>query len=154
MPAIEIYNIIGASLRLPKEDKDPFAYLGLVSDFNGIDVTQTRKFIKLSCGNYIDRIMTSHGWETSSPSDNPHTATPLRMDVLNQLANHTDGPKEGTREHELLQQKQKFSYRTLLGEMMFACEDLVIFTMLSLTSSSLRGGRSPTRQSIPLRCSQ
>ena len=118
--AIEIYNIIGASLRLPKEDKDPFAYLGLVSDFNGIDVTQTRKFIKLSCRNYIDRIMTSHGWETSSPSDNPHTATPLRMDVLNQLANHTDGPKEGTREHELLQQKQKFSYRTLLGEMMFA----------------------------------
>ena len=26
--AKEIYNIIGASLRLPKEDKDPFAYLG------------------------------------------------------------------------------------------------------------------------------
>ena len=25
----EMYDIIGASLRLPKEDKDPFAYLGL-----------------------------------------------------------------------------------------------------------------------------
>ena len=38
--AKEIYQLIGASLRLPKEDKDPFAYLGLVEDYNGIDVHQ------------------------------------------------------------------------------------------------------------------
>jgi hypothetical protein len=31
--------------------------------------------------------------------------------------------------------------------MMFACEGSLIFTMLSLTSSSLRGGKSPTWQS-------
>ena len=118
--AIEIYGIIGAKLRLPKEEKDPFAYLGLVKDFNGIDITQTRTHIKLSCSNYIDRIMTSHGWETSSSKDNPNTASPLRMDVLDQLPKHTDGPKEGTPEHYKLQLEQGFSYRSLLGEMMFA----------------------------------
>ena len=52
--AKEIYNIIGSKLRLPKEDKDPFAYLGLITDFNGIDVTQNKTHIKLSCSNYIN----------------------------------------------------------------------------------------------------
>ena len=64
--------------------------------------------------------MRTHGWETTSNSDNKHTAAPLRMDVLNQISNHTDGPKEGTEEHSSLQSRMKFSYRTLLGEMMFA----------------------------------
>ena len=39
--AKEIY-IIGASLRLPKENKDPFAYLGLAEDYNEIDIQQAR----------------------------------------------------------------------------------------------------------------
>ena len=46
--AKEIYNIIGASLRLHKEDKDLFAYLGLVKDYNGIDIHQARDHIKIS----------------------------------------------------------------------------------------------------------
>ena len=64
--------------------------------------------------------MTTHGWETSSQKDNIHTTVPLRSDVLNQLAKEAPGPKEGTKEHRELQEKRGFSYRTLLGEMMFA----------------------------------
>ena len=106
-----IYNIIGASLRLPKEDKDPFAYLGLIEDYNGIfDIHQARNHIKVSCLNYIDWIMTTHRWETSSNKDNIHSVIPLRSDVLNQLANEKPGPKEGTKEHRELQEKQGFLY--------------------------------------------
>ena len=64
--------------------------------------------------------MTTHGWETSSQKDNIHTTVPLRSDVLNQLAKEAPGPKEGTMAHRELQEKRGFSYRTLLGEMMFA----------------------------------
>ena len=117
--AKEIYSIIGSKLKLPKEPKDPFAYLGLITDFNGIDVTQTKDYIEISCSNYIDRIMTSHGWETTSPS-NPNTSAPLSTDVLHQLQHHADGPKEGTIEHRNLQEKQGFSYQSLLGEIMYA----------------------------------
>ena len=39
--AKEIYNIIGASFRLPKEDKDSFAYIGLVEDYK-MESTYTR----------------------------------------------------------------------------------------------------------------
>ena len=58
--------------------------------------------------------------ENSSKSDNDHTVTPLRMDALNQSANHTHGPKEGAEEHASPQAMMKFSQRTPLGEMMFA----------------------------------
>ena len=115
-----IYDIIGNDLKLPTEDKVPFTKLGLVTDFNGIDVEQSRDFIEISCSNYIDRIMTSHGWETDKmmqPSDKP--VSPLPTEVLTQLQKHT-GPSEGTNEHQNLQDKMGFSYRTLLGEMMFA----------------------------------
>lgn len=119
--AKEIYGIIGSKLRLPNEPKDPFAYLGLIKDFNGIDVTQTRTYIKLSCPNYINRIMTSHGWDTKCPDTaKTNNMAPLATNILHQLQNHTDGHKEGTDEHKQLQEKQGFSYRSLLGEIMYA----------------------------------
>ena len=96
-----MHKTTGSKLCLSKEDKDPFACLGLMTDFNGTDVTQNQTHAKPSCLNCVDRTMRTHGWESSSNSDNEHTVTPLRMDVLNQMANHTDGPKEGS-ENEVL----------------------------------------------------
>ena len=47
--AKEIYDIIGRSLRLEKEPVDPFSYLGLVKDFNGVDIEQSSEYIQISC---------------------------------------------------------------------------------------------------------
>ena len=41
----DIYNQIGVTLQLPIESDGPFAYLGHVTDFNGIDIEQSRKYI-------------------------------------------------------------------------------------------------------------
>ena len=90
--------MIGASLRLPNEDKDPFAYLRLVEDCNCIDIHQACHRIK-SFSNYMDQIMTTHCWEASSKKDNINTTILLRSDVLDQLSNNATGPKEGTKDH-------------------------------------------------------
>jgi hypothetical protein len=52
----------------------------------------------------------------------PHSkpTAPLSTKTLNLLQSQQSGPVEGTKEHEELQLKSGFSYRTLLGEMMFA----------------------------------
>jgi hypothetical protein len=43
------------------------------SRYNGLDVHQTRSYIKLSCDTYIQRLLSTHGWETpSSASTNRH----------------------------------------------------------------------------------
>ena len=42
-----IYDIIGKCLMLPDEDKHPFAYTGLVHNYNGIQVKQPLCFYLL-----------------------------------------------------------------------------------------------------------
>ena len=138
-----MHKTTGSKLCLSKEDKDPFACLGLMTDFNGTDVTQNQTHAKPSCLNCVDRTMRTHGWESSSNSDNEHTVTPLRMDVLNQMANHTDGPKEGMEEHASPQARMKFSCGTLLGEMMFACISCRLDTGCAITLMS-KCGLNPT----------
>ena len=67
--AKEIYNIIGEKLKLPSETEAPFTYLGMVYDFNGTEVDQSRDYIALSCPNYISRLLRTHGWDTRSNSE-------------------------------------------------------------------------------------
>jgi len=115
-----IYAEIGSRLKLPKEDKAPFTYLGLVQDFNGIDIEQTRDYIQISCPNYIDRVMRSHGWtteKTMKPTSKP--MAPLSTKSISQIFEHS-GPVEDTPEHKTLEETSGFSYRTLLGELMYA----------------------------------
>jgi hypothetical protein len=48
------------------ETSPHFEQQGLVAAFNGVDVLQTRNYIKLSCSSYLHRLLTSHNWETPS----------------------------------------------------------------------------------------
>ena len=112
--------MIGSRLRLLDETEDPFTYLGLITDFNGIDVEQFLEYIRIACGNYIDRIYTSHGWgndKTMNPVSKP--IAPLPMYTLHTIGTQA-GPLEGTAKHRALEDKKGFSYQTLLGEMMYA----------------------------------
>ncbi|KAG7373304.1 reverse transcriptase RNA-dependent DNA polymerase [Nitzschia inconspicua] len=120
--AIEIYDIIGRKLQLPGEDKPPFKYLGLQTDYNGLDIEQTSTHIAISCSTYISRFLTTHGWDTpgAHESDTEHDATPLPPDAVDKMYDEPPGPPEGSPEHQALQDSQKFPYRTVLGELLYA----------------------------------
>ena len=45
----------------------PFAFLGIVKDYNGVDIKQTKDYIKMSCANYIQRLLKLDGWDTNLP---------------------------------------------------------------------------------------
>ena len=56
--AKNIYNLIRTMIQFKSErDKDdiPFEYLGLVKDYNGTDLVQTKEYIGINCFNYIAR---------------------------------------------------------------------------------------------------
>ena len=48
------------SLQLPSEAYKPFSYLGLVVDFNGIDIEHSHVYIQTFYHNYIDSLVISH----------------------------------------------------------------------------------------------
>ena len=120
--AKHVYDLIGSYLKLPKEPKVPFKFLGIVDSFNGIDVQQTRHYTKLSNTSYIRRLLKTHNWDTPNP-DEPTIQTrhfePIPPSCINDIYS-SNGPKEGTAEHQQLATKMGFSYRQVLGELMYA----------------------------------
>ena len=80
--AKELCNSIGMKIRFPTEVKDnkvPMEFLGLVSDYNGVGITQTRWYIEMNCANYIRRFLKSHGWDTNSPGTDPPVVAPIAV---------------------------------------------------------------------------
>ncbi|KAG7341264.1 helicase domain protein [Nitzschia inconspicua] len=116
-----VYEFIGKALQQPNEAPPPFTYLGLLSDYNGVDVHQTADYIELTSAGYIDRLLRSHGWDTPSPHESSDDrSAPLPVDAVDRLYQSPAGPSEGSPEHADLCESQGFSYRTLLGELLYA----------------------------------
>ena len=103
------------------ESSAPFQYLGLLRDYNGLDVHQSRDHITISCASYISRVLKTHGWDKPNlkESDPPKAGAPLPMDCITQLYS-APGHTEGSPEHRALEKKEGFAYRTLLGELLYA----------------------------------
>ena len=153
-----IFNIIGEKMRFPSEKEKsiiPFEFLGIVNDYNGVDIKQTSHYIEMSCQNYIHCLCKSHGWEMNKSiqedemafaitalfdihslhhSESNHEQdglpnssieyetkriVPMPSDYIERMYKET-GPKEHTTNHDILEKKMGFSYRTLLGEVMYA----------------------------------
>ena len=91
---------------------------GYFERYNGVDVIQTRDYIKLSCETYIDRMLLTHGWSSPKAKD-PENLVPVRPEVTERLMK-LEGPKEKTPDAIALSQKHGFSYRNVLGELIFA----------------------------------
>ena len=138
--AKRIYDIIGKKLQLSSEDSPPFKYLGLQREFNGIELSQNRDSITLSCPGYIDRVLKTHGWSTTEAHP-PKTSdlTPLPDSCIPQLYKEV-GPSEGTVEHAALAQRSGFSFRSLLGELMYAyvtCRPDIGYAITTLSKFSI-----------------
>ena len=120
-PADETCDITGKKLQLLKEDKAPFLKMGLTSDFNGMDVSQTDACIKLLCAACIDRPVTSHSWkEDKQIKDVSKTIAPPNTKAVKQVCKQK-GPLKGTAEHKDLEAKSGFGpCQTFLGDMMCA----------------------------------
>ncbi|KAG7354611.1 reverse transcriptase RNA-dependent DNA polymerase [Nitzschia inconspicua] len=132
-----VYDFIGKALQQPNEAQPPFTYLGLLSDCNGVDVHQTADYIELTSAGYIDGLLRSHGWDTPSPHESSDDrSAPLPVDAVDRLYQSPAGPSEGSPEHAALCESQGFSYRTLLGELLYAyitCRPDIGYAVLTLS---------------------
>ena len=118
--ARRIYDVVGKRLQLEHEEAPPLEYLGLLSEYNGVDISQTRDYISVSCSRYIERILRTHGWSTPGPKEtDTENCVLMTSDILPQLYKEV-GPAEGTAEHAATAAGQGFAYRTLLGELLYA----------------------------------
>ena len=106
----EIISLISSKVDMINE--------GLLKSFNGVDVDQTASYTKVHVKGYIEKVCVAHGWATKSESATK-PIEPLSAHMAERLGD-LEGPEEGTKEHEELRQRSGFSYRQLLGELLFA----------------------------------
>ena len=67
--ARNIFNIIGEKMQFPSEKEKgiiSFEFLGVVNDYNGVDIKQTSHYIEMSCQNYINCLCQSYGWDVKT----------------------------------------------------------------------------------------
>ena len=98
---------------------EPLKLRGHRSAYNGIDLYQTRDYVKVACDTYIERLLQTHGWDSPEVLDKCQDVSPI-VDDLARTLHEFQGPAEDTKEHRELRDKMGFSYRQLLGELMYA----------------------------------
>ena len=110
---------------------------GLVKKFNVIYVLQTRRYTKIHCESYIQKLLKAHSWDTPTKEDGSiktRNFKPISSSVIISLY-ETVGPTEHTSENATLENKMQFSYRGLLGELLYAyiiCHTYVGYTLVTL----------------------
>jgi hypothetical protein len=82
--------------------------------FNGLDILQLADGIKLSCRTFIRKLRDAHGWnETSSKF-----LEPLSPSMLKEIESAV-GPPVDSEAGKLLQKKNGFNYRGVIGEIVY-----------------------------------
>ena len=86
--------------------------------FNGLNVNQGNRCIKLSCETYLTKILEGHGW--LCPTHSSLLATPMNHDkkYMKKLEDAKGPPDDTAR--AILEKEMKFSYRQAIGELLFA----------------------------------
>jgi hypothetical protein len=120
----------------------PIKRQGLLDMFNGVDVVQTKHYIKLYCHTYIAKLSAKYlaTWMNKIPlSDNRPTPLPSDADWLRNFnaAIGSDNPKELA----TLEKSMQIKYRGGVGELIWAmttCRPDIAFTSVKLSQSNSR----------------
>lgn len=103
--------------QLQTKVQNPLNDLGIIKRFNGLDVQQTSKYIKLSCESYITKIVKHHGWDKEHTKNLP---VPMRNDSDTMTKIQTEKGPTNLKEKRNLEKEMGFSYRQAIGELIFA----------------------------------
>ena len=119
--ATKIFKIVSKCFTCEDDGIGVETSQGMFSRCNGVDIHQTRDYVKLSCETYIDRVLQTHGWDQPSPRESDHKLlVPMRDSDVPALCTDV-GPVEGSKEHAALAKKVGFGYRQVLGKLIYAC---------------------------------
>ena len=112
--------------------------LGLISRYNGVDIEQSREYIKLHNTTYINKLLDQHKW-LNNDEDKIHNF-PLPMNPDTKYQHKLENAEPLTMTDKLqLEKKLKFTYRQAVGEIIYAmitCRPDVSYAIIKLSQYS------------------
>ena len=117
--------------------------LGQLTRYNGVDIHQTRDYIKLNNPTYLKKIIQEHQWMIDGVNM-PQFPIPMsdEKDYLRQL--ESAAPPTTAKEQTSLQVEMNFNYRQAIGELIFAmvtCRPDISFPLIKLSQHSANPAR-------------
>ena len=108
--------------------------LGQISRYNGVDVQQTKDYIKIYNNTYIEKIMANHPW-LHQPTNLGKFPIPMNPDPKYHHEMETATPLTEIEKHAL-EQELGFGYRQAVGEIIYAmvtCRPDLSFPIIKLS---------------------
>jgi hypothetical protein len=98
----------------------PMKRMGLISLFNGLDITQTADFVKVLCSTYLDKVLQKHlsTWLSDHNLPSQPTLLPTTKTFLTLFLNAKGDPDPKAQAH--LAQSMKLSYQNAIVELIWA----------------------------------
>ena len=129
---IQLINEIDSYMTINIKD------LGRLTRYNGVDITQSMHYIKLSNETYIDKVLEGHQW-IANDSTISNVPLPIRSDndYVKQLEQAQ--PPTDPKEIRQLQLNMDMNYRQAIGELiyiMITCRPDISFPLIKLSQYS------------------
>lgn len=131
--AIKVIEAIDKQMAIKIKD------LGRLSRYNGVDITQSSHFIKLSNETYLDKVFAGHSWMITE--DTKTAAQPIPMYYDNKYIQQLEQAvrPESDADRRILQNRMGFNYRQAVGELIYAmvtCRPDISFALIKLSQYS------------------
>ena len=130
--ATDVINTIDKYLKIKIKD------LGSLTRYNGVDILQSKHYIKLHNPTYIKKIINEHSWMVEGIQQHQHPM-PMTEDKEFIRKLETSDPPITEEDKVTLQVKMKFNYRQAIGELIFAmvtCRPDISFPLIKLSQYS------------------
>ena len=118
--------------------------LGVINRFNGVDIAQTRDYIKIYNKTYISKILKSKNWlEATIPKNDCIAYTPMHHDLTFNKNIETADPIPA-KELPTIEKEMGFSYKQGIGELIYAmvtCRPDISYPIIKLSQYSTKPSR-------------
>ena len=119
--------------------------LGEIDRFNGVDVQQTKHYVKIYNKTYINKMLQKHIWiHTENRDTTPPTfPIPMHPDTNHQRALESATPST-PEEQKKLEKEMGFGYRQAIGELIYAmvtCRPDISYAVIKLSQYSTKAAR-------------
>ena len=88
--------------------------LGIIGRFNGVDVFQTKHYVKITCERYLTKMLQAHDWMLKGPPPTNPLPLPSEQEFARQLEQAK--PPSNQLEKDQLRETMGFNYRQVIGE--------------------------------------
>ena len=117
--------------------------LGVVDRFNGVDIQQSRNFVKIFNKSYIDKILKAKGWLDAAIPDNNTRRIPMHNDKDYNQDIEIASPIEPN-ELPAIEKEFGFTYKQAIGELIYAlvtCRPDISYPLIKLSQYSTKPAR-------------